>query len=67
MPITFYRCYKCHREFDNFKAAKNCENAHLTPVSVKVVRYTIRQYPYSVEITFNNGERRIYNAEDSGG
>ncbi|GHU60800.1 hypothetical protein FACS1894171_2730 [Clostridia bacterium] len=67
MPIPFYRCCKCRKEFDSFKAAKSCENAHLKPVSAKAVRYTIRQYPYSVEITFNNGEHKIYNAEDLGG
>jgi hypothetical protein len=67
MPITFFRCCKCRKEFNTYKGAKSCENAHLTPVSTKAIRYTIKPFPYSVEITFNNGERRIFNAEDLGG
>ena len=67
MPIAFFRCSKCRREFDTHKAAKACENGHLTPVAAKILRYTIKPFPYSLEVTFNNGERRIYNAEDLGG
>jgi len=67
MPLARYRCCKCLKEFVSYKEAKNCEAAHLYPVSAKVVNYTVRPYPYEVEITFNNGERRIYAAEDLGG
>jgi hypothetical protein len=67
MPIPFYRCSKCRREFDNYKAAKSCENAHLTPVSATALRYTVKPFPYKIEVTLNNGEKRVYNAEDLGG
>ena len=67
MPITHYLCSKCRREFNNFKSAKVCENAHIKPVSAKAIEYTIRPYPYSLEVVFDNGEKRIYNAQDLGG
>lgn len=67
MPIPFYRCEKCRREFDSIEGAKACEDAHLTVVSATVKTYSIRPFPYSLEITFNNGEKRIYNSEDLGG
>ena len=65
--MTFYRCRKCRREFDSFQSAKNCEKAHLEPVSVRNVKYTIKKWPYQVEVTFNDGTKRIYNADDLGG
>jgi len=64
MPLTFYRCRKCKREFNNFRDAKNCETAHPEPVSVKNVQYTIKHWPYSVEVTFNDGSKRVYYAEN---
>ena len=67
MPIHFFRCNKCRKEYKSFKEAKNCENTHLSPVSAKAVSYTVMPFPYQVEITFNNGERRLYAAEDLGG
>ena len=67
MPLTFYKCFKCYRTFDNYEDAVKCEKAHLCPVYVKATAYTIQPYPYSVEVKFNNGEKRIYNAQDLGG
>jgi hypothetical protein len=67
MPVVFYRCSKCRKEFNSHKAAKSCENSHLIPTSAKAVSYTIKPFPYSIEVTFNNGERRVYNAQDLGG
>lgn len=67
MAIPFYRCEKCRREFPTREAAEQCEADHLVPVSATVISYTVKPYPYSVEITFSNGEKRIYNAEDLGG
>ena len=67
MPLTFYRCKKCKREHNDFKDANDCEMTHLEAVSVKNVKYTIRNWPYSVEVTFSDGSKRIYNAEDMGG
>jgi len=67
MPIARYLCSKCKCEYKSYKAAKACENGHLKPVSARAIKYTIRPYPYSLEVTFNNGEKRIYNAQDLGG
>jgi hypothetical protein len=67
MPTAFYRCDKCGKEYGSHKGAKRCEASHLEPVSVKAIRYTIKPYPYSVEVVFGNGEKRIYNAADLGG
>jgi len=67
MPLTFYRCRKCRREFSEYRDAKNCEAAHPTPVSVKNVQYTVKRWPYQVEVTFSDGSKRLYNADDLGG
>jgi hypothetical protein len=67
MPITFYRCQKCKREFIDIQDANNCEAAHPEPIAVKTVQYSIKNWPYSVEVTFNNRSKRIYNADDMGG
>jgi hypothetical protein len=66
MPVTIkrYRCKDCKREFDSYKSAKACESAHLKPVSVKSARFTVKPFPYQVEVTFDNGERHIYNADE---
>ena len=66
-PIPFYRCGKCKREHPSYDAATGCEDGHLIPIAVETKSYTIKPYPYSVEITFTNGEKKIYNAEDLGG
>lgn len=69
MPVMIkrYRCKDCGREFDSCKSAKLCEDAHLQPVSVMPLTYTVKPYPYKVEVSFSNGERHIYNAEELGG
>ena len=67
MPVPFWRCEKCRREFDSREGAEGCEAGHLLPVSAVVVGYGIRSYPYSLEVTFNNGGKKIYNAEEMGG
>ena len=67
MPLTFYKCVKCKHTFNSYKEAKDCEDAHLRPVSARAVEYTIKPFPYSIEVKFNNGEKRIYNAQDLGG
>jgi len=67
MPLLFYRCRKCKREFDNFRDAKNCETAHPHPVAIRSVSYTIKYWPYQVEVTFNDGSKRLYNADDLNG
>jgi hypothetical protein len=68
LKITRYRCKYCDRQYGSYGAAKTCEDKHLTPISVKAERYTVAaNYPYKVEVTLNNGERRIYNADDLSG
>jgi hypothetical protein len=51
MPLTYFKCKKCFRTFDTYGEARTCEKAHLRPVSAKAVRYTIKPYPYTIEIT----------------
>ena len=67
MPIAYYKCAKCLHTFDTYEGALMCEKSHLRPVYVKAVLYTVKPYPFSVEVKFNNGEKRIYNAQDLGG
>lgn len=63
-PVPFYRCGKCRKEFDSLENAQRCEDAHLTVVSASVKTYSIKAYPYALEVIFSNGETRIYIAED---
>ena len=42
MPIPFFRCEKCRREFDSREGAEECEANHFFPVSAVVVGYGIR-------------------------
>jgi len=67
MPLIFFRCRKCKREFNSFQDAKDCEMKHLRPVSVSVVQYTIKDWPYQVEVLFDDGSTRLYNADDLSG
>jgi hypothetical protein len=67
IPIPFWRCEKCRREHDSLEKAEACEAGHLIPTSVGVKSYTVRPYPYSLEVLFSDGKTRIYNAEDLGG
>ena len=62
-PLVFFRCAICRREFDNREAAEGCEAAHLTAVTATVRQYGIHEYPYSVLVTFSNGETREYVAD----
>jgi hypothetical protein len=65
-PIVFYRCAKCGGAFDNCAKAKACEAAHLDPVRVEAKQHSVQPFPYSVEVTFNNGKKKIYITEDAG-
>ena len=67
MPMISYRCRKCNREYKNYQDARNCEAAHPQPVSTRNVNYTIKHWPYQVEVTFNDGSTRLYNSADLGG
>lgn len=66
MAIPFFRCETCRREFPNREDAERCERGHLKAVSAAVKVYGIHQYPYSVDITFSNGETREYVAHNMG-
>jgi len=67
MPLTYFKCAKCYHTFNTYEDALKCEKGHLRPVYAKAIKYTIEPYPYSIEVKFNNGEKRIYNAQDLGG
>jgi len=61
--LAFYRCEKCKREFDNIKDTEACENGHLTITDARIKGYGIYPHPYEIEITFSNGDAKIYIAE----
>jgi len=63
MPLIFFRCEKCRREFPSREDAEKCEAAHVSAVSVAVKVCGIHEYPYSVDVTFSNGETREYVAD----
>lgn len=60
MPITFYRCEKCNREFNNLADTKNCEKNHLKITEAHITHHGIHPHPYAIEVTFNNGDIRTY-------
>lgn len=62
-PIIFYRCCVCKREHAYHEEAVRCEASHLTAVSVSVRNHGIHEYPYSVDVTFSNGQTREYVAD----
>ena len=64
MPLAYYKCAKCKHIFDSYKEALECENSHPIPVEVRVKTYTIRPYPYAVEVTFSDGVKKVYNDEN---
>ena len=63
MPKVFYRCVKCNREFNNITDTKNCENSHLKIKKASIKSYGVYPHPYEIEVVFNNGDTRIYLAE----
>lgn len=62
--MIFFRCAKCRREFGSHAEAENCESKHLSVVEAHVKSYGIHPYPYELEVTFNNGEKRVYLADN---
>ena len=66
-PLVYYRCPKCFHSFDDRVDAVACEASHLTPVSVKATKFTVKAYPFAVEVTFQNGEKQTYIAETLNG
>lgn len=67
MPIPFFRCEKCRKEFNSYEDAEKCENSHLVPIEVSIKTHSFRPYPYSLEVLFSDGKAKIYNAEELGG
>lgn len=63
-PLTFYRCPKCKREFDQHDDAVDCERSHLSVKRARAKRYTVGQYPFTVDVTFSNGKTKTYILED---
>lgn len=64
MPIPFYRCSKCKKEHKTLEDAFACEDSHLEVSDAKAKTYTIGQYPYILEVTFTNGVKKEYIADD---
>jgi len=64
MPIVFFKCVHCRREFNKRKDAEECEKAHLRPVTAKALSYTIKKHPYTIEVEFNDGSTLVYSASD---
>lgn len=61
MPIVFYRCEKCYRECATIEDAERCEESHLSLASATIRGYCLTgKLPYSIEVTFNNGDTRLY-------
>lgn len=64
MPITFYRCSKCKREFTRLDDAADCERSHAKVRRARAKKYTIGAYPFTVEVTFSDGKTKVYVLED---
>lgn len=64
MPIPFYRCERCQREFASLEAALECENSHLQVTGAKIKQYSVYRYPYMLEVTFSDGTQRDYVADE---
>lgn len=63
MPDTFYRCGVCKREHHTYVSAVRCEQSHLEITSSHIRSYGMWVYPQEIEVTFSNGETRLYLAE----
>lgn len=64
MPIPFYRCAKCGKEYPTHEAAAQCEKTHLAVKRARALRYTVSPYPYTIAVTFSNDETKIYRWEE---
>lgn len=63
-PITFYRCPKCKREFNHYDDAADCERSHPGVKRARAKQYTVGQYPFTIDVTFADGNTKIYVLED---
>lgn len=64
MPIPFFRCLKCRKEFGTRAEAEGCESGHLEVTAACSKNYTIGKYPYMIEVTFSDGSVKDYIADD---
>ena len=64
MPLTFYRCAKCRKEFDHLVDAAACEHGHPNVKGAKAQEYTIGAYPFLVDVSFADGTTKTYVLED---
>jgi len=64
MPIVFFRCSKCMREFNHRDEAKECEKSHIRVRSASAKRYTLGAYPFTIDVTFADGSTKVYILED---
>lgn len=63
MPIPFYRCELCNREYPAEEEAIACEKSHLQVVSVRINQYSIWKHPFMLEVTFEDGSVKDYIAD----
>lgn len=64
MPIPFFRCVKCRKEFSTQAEAEGCEVEHLEVTAASAKQYTIKKHPYMIEVTFTDGSVKDYIADD---
>ena len=60
--IKLYQCEICEARYENSKLAKECELSHRMPKMVEGKNYRAK-YPYYVNVTFDDGSVRRYEAE----
>ena len=63
MPVPFFRCAKCRKEFGTCSEAEACELGHLEVISACSKQYTIGKYPYIIMVTFTDGSTKEYFAD----
>lgn len=64
IPLIFYRCARCRREFDKLEDAQTCETSHARVKRARAKQYTVGQYPFTVEVVFSNGQTKVYVLEE---
>ena len=63
MPVPFFRCAKCNKEFGTSSEAEACELGHLEVISACSKQYTLGKYPYIILVTFTDGSTKDFFAD----
>lgn len=64
MPLVFYRCARCRREFDKLEGAQGCEDSHAGVLKAAAKLYTVDPYPFTIDVQFSDGQSRVYVLEE---